>query len=114
MPPVIGKLATPALLMVAVPVGAGVSFSVPSAFTKPASRVTAVLSPLLRSGTVATGVGVAAAVLLDDVDDVSLLLEPQAANPKVRTPAVERAMRFCLRGMRRMCSIKMNKPCRAT
>jgi hypothetical protein len=46
LPPVIGKLATPLVEIFALPVGAGVSLSVVSAFTKPLSRLTAVERPV--------------------------------------------------------------------
>lgn len=60
MPPVIGKVATPSGLIVAVPTIPGVSLSVVSASVKPLSRVTWVILPLDRSLIWATGLELSA------------------------------------------------------
>src|SRR5690348_5652869 len=82
-----GKDATPALLIVALPSGAGVSLSWPRAFTNPASRVTAVSLPD-RAGICATGVG---AALADAV--VGSSEPPQAVAPSARAAVAARAVR---------------------
>src|ERR1700712_1820529 len=72
-----GKVATPALEMVAVPYGLGVSLRVVRALTNPASRVTWVVLPLDRSATEASGF----------FEALLLLLLEQALRGRARTAA---------------------------
>src|SRR5690349_19218783 len=78
-----GNVATPALVILAVPTGAGVSLSVWSAFTKPASSATPVLRPV-SCGMSATGLGVDA--LEDDEEDPEPELEPESELPHAAAP----------------------------
>jgi hypothetical protein len=81
---VIGNCATPALEIFPSPNGAGVSFSVPSASTKPASSLTSVRCPD-RLSILATGSGADAEEAPDDSSS------PQAAVPSASTATVAMA-----------------------
>src|SRR4051794_16265534 len=90
-----GNVATPWLEIVASPTGAGASFSVCRADTKPESSMTFVVRPLERLSIWATGL-TDCDEELEELEAEPLLLSslPHAATPRVSAPAMPRTASF--------------------